>query len=756
MTRPDKKNIPASKPVENNRETDVIKQRPKPDAIAAIHNEGTPALVKKTVPKAHLRETGQDEKNDDTFTVTINKGQLYEGKVIETDDELNRFAENQMGLTQPRNWNPKYSNEQVKDIVTNGQDIKYRFNTNDIAGEVERLPAEKKDFLNDPENLASAVQKVRLLDLLKQLSAEEIADYKSKTTAENPNPAAMEKSLRAYIKTRNLRKRETDKRLALETSLKKEGILSLYKRYKEYSTPAPVSISATTLAPVSAITPKQEREKAAQNEQFLQDLKANGFTLASFRQLIENYEHAFRRETLNLADDVLQKYRHTLFEQQKQLTDNAFLDRLLGQIKQSGAKQSYQKAADARSVAQTITPADFKLTPHEAKMKMDYNAEASAQTGKGNAAVSGLSNTLALINDNGFDKEAFAKINTKAALKSFVESYILKQESNVTVTLKNLKEDGGLNIYVYTSLLDYSKKQQGIQAGDILDLIITDKEKAESARHVINALVIGVLAIALGLLTFGTGTVALLLAAGNFALGAYLTVEEIDAYQTQLAAYKVNISKDEPKAVWVVLSVVGSVLDVAAVAKISDDLIRAGRVFEETKDVTKASKILDDTTGLDKATKEKVVEALENQNKKNDELIFYNDAIILEDGVPPLTDDIANTFLGRKYRGFKLTSDRIFYRSGEKGKPLGQFYSEEIPLGVIQTRIDKAILPKWPSGVKSTLNTIFEIKIPSGTTVYVGEVASQGGIYLGGTTQIFISKPWTLEGIEVLNSFPLK
>lgn len=44
----------------------------------------------------------------------------------------------------------------------------------------------------------------------------------------------------------------------------------------------------------------------------------------------------------------------------------------------------------------------------------------------------------------------------------------------------------------------------------------------------------------------------------------------------------------------------------------------------------------------------------------------------------------------------------------------------------------------------------YKIKIPSGTFIYEGEVASQGKIYLGGTKQIFISQPWKINGIEVL------
>ncbi|MFC7348970.1 hypothetical protein ACFQO9_19810 [Chryseobacterium zhengzhouense] len=191
------------------------------------------------------------------------------------------------------------------------------------------------------------------------------------------------------------------------------------------------------------------------------------------------------------------------------------------------------------------------------------------------------------------------------------------QEANITRIIENLHADQGLSIYGFASLLEKSKEEQGIAKDSIFDLIIADKESEESTKHIIEGLLIGVLAVALGLLTFGTGTVAVLLAAGNFALSAYLTYEEIDKYRTQLAAYKVDISEDEPSAVWVIIAVVGSILDAAAVAKISKTLVKAGRVFEETKDITQTQRLLAEAE-LDPATQEKITKALkENESIKN-------------------------------------------------------------------------------------------------------------------------------------------
>ncbi|MFP1883655.1 VENN motif pre-toxin domain-containing protein, partial [Lonsdalea quercina] len=122
----------------------------------------------------------------------------------------------------------------------------------------------------------------------------------------------------------------------------------------------------------------------------------------------------------------------------------------------------------------------------------------------------------------------------------------------------------------------------------------------------------------------------------------------------------------------------------------------------------------------------------------------------------PLDNDLAGTFSGGRYKEMVLQEDTVLYRGGVSDKPYGQFFSSEAPQGVLQTRIDKAVLPKWPGGGTSPIDTSFAIKIPAGTRVYVGEVGSQNGIYVGGTQQIVVLKPWAIKGTEIIESKPLK
>ncbi|WP_323859230.1 hypothetical protein [Xenorhabdus doucetiae] len=116
----------------------------------------------------------------------------------------------------------------------------------------------------------------------------------------------------------------------------------------------------------------------------------------------------------------------------------------------------------------------------------------------------------------------------------------------------------------------------------------------------------------------------------------------------------------------------------------------------------------------------------------------------------PLDDGLAETFSGGRYKEVILSQDTVMHRAGVSTNEFGRFFSLDKPQSVLQTRIDKAVLPKWPNGGESPLDTAFTFKVPKGTKVYVGEVGVQKGFYLGGT------EPWNVPGIKVIGKSPLK
>lgn len=124
----------------------------------------------------------------------------------------------------------------------------------------------------------------------------------------------------------------------------------------------------------------------------------------------------------------------------------------------------------------------------------------------------------------------------------------------------------------------------------------------------------------------------------------------------------------------------------------------------------------------------------------------------------------AKNFLAGRYNETVLTEDLVLYRGGKAGASLGEWYRRTPPDSEMQVRIDSAVKPRWLNPVtgaqeaQSPIDTLYAIKIPRGTTIYEGPVAYQDGIHVGGprTSQIFISEPWRIPGVEVLQQRPLR
>lgn len=149
----------------------------------------------------------------------------------------------------------------------------------------------------------------------------------------------------------------------------------------------------------------------------------------------------------------------------------------------------------------------------------------------------------------------------------------------------------------------------------------------------------------------------------------------------------------------------------------------------------------------------------------SDDIVSYTYNMIENPGpLVEIADNPAKNFYGGRYNIEVLSEDKIFYRAGMAGKPLGQWFTEIPPESVAKVRIDTAVKPQWIDSVTgeltgtSVVDTVYAIKIPKGTTVYTGPVGPQGDAYCGGYDMIqsFIETPWKLDGVEVISSSTLK
>lgn len=123
--------------------------------------------------------------------------------------------------------------------------------------------------------------------------------------------------------------------------------------------------------------------------------------------------------------------------------------------------------------------------------------------------------------------------------------------------------------------------------------------------------------------------------------------------------------------------------------------------------------------------------------------------------------DPARNFAGMKYTEVVLPEDTVMYRGGVSDRPYGQWLTKTPPFSEANVRLDSAVKAVWVDPITqehtgtSLVDTVFAIKIPKGTTVYVGPVGSQGGPYLGGESmmQVFVRSPWKIDGAEIVGQW---
>jgi hypothetical protein len=103
-------------------------------------------------------------------------------------------------------------------------------------------------------------------------------------------------------------------------------------------------------------------------------------------------------------------------------------------------------------------------------------------------------------------------------------------------------------------------------------------------------------------------------------------------------------------------------------------------------------------------------------------------------GPGPLGADMAATFRGGSYSETVLGEDTTLYRAyGGNSQQIGPFWTQTPPSGPLQSTIDSALNPAWGN----TAQNVATIRVPSGTTIYTGFAAPQGGL-VGGGSQVVI------------------
>ncbi|MFT5892143.1 MAG: hypothetical protein ACI9Y7_002253, partial [Dokdonia sp.] len=166
---------------------------------------------------------------------------------------------------------------------------------------------------------------------------------------------------------------------------------------------------------------------------------------------------------------------------------------------------------------------------------------------------------------------------------------IKKQRDHIKKSRDYMLE--GDTVFEFPEIIAQVLQEEGVYEGTVLYSIVMDKMSSKAFDKALHGIALGVLAIAIGLFTYGTGTVALLGAGAVAGIGIYTAIEEIKDYSGKSAAYNIGLTKDAPSIMWVIISIIGILLDAAALKNIAKPLLAASNTFETSKK----------TIGLEKA-----------------------------------------------------------------------------------------------------------------------------------------------------------
>jgi hypothetical protein len=488
-------------------------------------------------------------------------------------------------------------------------------------GEIDALPPRVRKFLFtedaprtvEPKDYATVL---RIAQKLANLSDSELEDYKLKVNEETTEWGAFESSIDRYVAARAQREGELRDRETKKTRI--YGLDQVYQLYKSWKAVRGVARMTPSVDEFGVRDPNANlmRDEAKRLEADLTaSLERYGFkSIPDFEQAVHDYEDAFARETVAIAFDMLARYDHVLYEEEKKFRDPSAARALADRVGQTQARTHYLEAVRESQEAEYILP-DPDLhgyLPGELEEKLEHRRKASEVRVAGEAEVKGAT-TDPLVSNNDFDREALARANP-ADVQALMLDYIAARRNDIRQTRANLQDDHEL-IYKLDDLLKASFESQQISPGTIYDLVIKDKIHDVHVGEAIIKIAVAVFAVAIGLLTFGTGTVAVLAAVATFGISSYQAYQAYREYEVASAAHGAKLLSDDPSFGWVIVAIVGAGIDLAAAAAALKAMKPAIEAFNASGDVAKLAKELEAIAEVNEAMRLNVLRAAEAETQ---------------------------------------------------------------------------------------------------------------------------------------------
>jgi hypothetical protein len=441
-------------------------------------------------------------------------------------------------------------------------------------------------------------QAQRIAAKLANLPPELRKDYQERINASTSSLDALEASIDGYLAFRADRdQQDAEHEEAAGALLGAEDLYSIYRSYR--------SLQQTAAFQKAARGAASDKAQAQESIDYVQDLlaqaekkldaalKANKFdTLADFETALERYRFAFRAQATDLALDVLARYEHTLFEERKKLAAGGATAIAQG-VAGSRAKELYATARSKESEAMTVRLGidPMEKGPNKARQYRQITqlqAQATSARAAAEAEVVKGSGDDKIVAERGVDREKIANLDA-AGVQAYLLSVIAERERDIATARAELKEKPN-RIFKLPDLVAATKKLQSIEKGTIYNSIVDDYIAEEPAKHILSAIAIGIVAIALAVLVPGGGWLAAAALVGSAGLSSYQAYVAYNEYVEESRDYRLHFIQSEPSLIWVGIAIAAAALDIgvaaAAVWKASAPALKAleGPMMQFAKD----------------------------------------------------------------------------------------------------------------------------------------------------------------------------
>jgi hypothetical protein len=449
------------------------------------------------------------------------------------------------------------------------------------------------------------------------------ADYASKITGTAADLTTLEAAVDHYAAERTARDAADADRTSVHNKLL--GLDEVYKLYRQYSR----QLITEAVSPMMKVTniglkklgvPVQTADDV--RDELEKQLPRYGFaTIAAFGAYISRFKQGFEDGAVQITKDLLGKYAGKLYKEQERYKDPAVVKDLHGKL--GGFRAQYQDFdKSSKRWHELQYRKDRGSLPdaneHVAQADIDDAAQKTAAAKAGaQASIKNLAHDYPIFAedelpvDKRLDKTALAQA-TEAQLAGVLESHIADR-NKVVVNARDQLSDNHERIYKLDKLMPAFYAGMGIAPGSIHDQIIQDKMHDDAITKIVGGILLAIVAVALTVVSMGTATPAIVAAGasmGAAGISAYMAIDEYKEYTAQHAMAEAGFA-DDPSVAWLVLSIVGAGVDMAAVVKAVRALAPAAKALEaggEIKDFTKVVEALKKSKQLE----ERAAAAAEN------------------------------------------------------------------------------------------------------------------------------------------------